>query len=286
VVSHLGGLNQTVDVLVELDRRIREFQSGSRRKIRFTLFADHGNAHLPSRMVDPKRILVDSGVTPLEALPVTPVPGRLEAVPVVHTRVSYAAVHTGGRQDAEIAARTSTHPDIDLSVARLPPAADGAARYGVWRAGKAHAFRRDAAGTILVEDPAAWSWLAVDFSPWRDPTTGAALLPDRDAFEATRAGPYPDLFYRVATAFSDPAARFPADVLLSMPDDVASFGFTVPGAGEVRAAAGFHGSLTRAATLSVLASQAFALPPAVRADDLADMFPAMRGAADPPADTW
>ncbi len=277
VMGHLGGLDQTVDMLVELDRRIREFQNGSRRKIRFTLFADHGNAHIPSRMVDPKQILIDAGVTPIDSIPATPTPGRLEAVPVVHTRVSYAAVHTAGRNDAEIAARTSTHPDVDLSVARLPAAADGTARYGVWRAGKGHSFRRDAAGTITVETPAAWGWLALDFTPWLDATTGAAVFADRDAFEATRTGPYPDIFYRVATAFSDPAAKFPADVLLSMPDDVASFGFTVPGAGEIRAAAGFHGSLTRAATLSVVASQAFNLPAAVRTDDLADMFPAMRG---------
>ncbi len=280
-MSHLGDLEQTVDMLVELDRRIRELQAQSQRPIRFTLFADHGNAHIPSRMVDPRQILLDVGVTPVDAIPATPTPGLIEAVPVVHTRVSYVAIHTGGRNDAAIAARASTHPDIDLAVARLPAADDGTPRFGVWRAGKSYSFRRDAAGTVTVEDPSRWDWLALDGSAWTDAGTGTAVLADREAFEATRTGPYPDLFYRVATAFSNPAAKFPADVLLSMPDDVASEGFSVPGAGDIRAVSGFHGSLTRAATLSVVASQSFALPPAIRSDDLADMFPALRGAADP-----
>ena len=279
VMGHLGNLDQVVDMLVELDRRIRAFQAASRRAIRFTLFADHGNAHVLSKLVDPKQILQESGVTPLDALRATPTAGRLEAVAVVHTRVSYAALHTGGRNNAAIAAQTSKHPDIDLSVTRLADTADGTPRYGVWRQGQAYRFLRDVAGTITVEDPASWSWLGLDFTPWQHPTANVAVLADRDGFDATRTGPYPDIFYRVATAFSNPAAKFPADVLLSMPDDVASFGFTVPGAGDIRAASGFHGSLTRAATLSVLASQSFTLPPAVRSDDLADMFPVMAGAA-------
>jgi hypothetical protein len=275
VMSHLGDLDQTVEMLVELDRRIREFQSASRRPIRFTLFADHGNAHLESRLVDPRDILTDVGVTPVEALAATP-PARLEAVAVVHTRVSYAALHTGGRDVAAIAERTSTHPDVDLAVGKLA-GAGGRQRFGVWRAGRAHTFLRGDDGTVTVEAAASWDWLGLDLGPWTDAATGAATLTDREAFEATRQGPYPDVFYRVATAFSNPAAKYPADVFLSFPDDVAALGYIVPGAGGIRAASGFHGSLTRAATLSVVASQSFSLPPAVRSDDLADMFPALRG---------
>jgi hypothetical protein len=106
-----------------------------------------------------------------------------------------------------------------------------------------------------------------------------ARLTDRQAFDATVSGPYPDIFYRVATAFTHGAARFPADILLSMPDNVASYGFAIPGAvADVRAADGFHGALSRASTLSVVASDSKVLPPAVRSDDLADMFPILRGA--------
>jgi hypothetical protein len=266
IVSHLGGMEQAVAMLVELDRRIRDFQDQHRRTFRFTLFADHGNAHIPSRLVDPRQILRDVGVTPVESLDVTP--RSMQAVAVVHTRVSYAALHAPRAQVAEIAARTSRHPDVDLAVARLGDGGAGPARYGVWRSGVAAYFRRDAAGAVTLEDPAAWAWLRAELP---------GTLTDREAFDATRDGPYPDLFYRVATAFTHPAAQFPADILLSMPDDVASAGETVLGAGEIRAVAGFHGSLTRAATLSVVASQAFIPPAAVRADELADLIPALAG---------
>jgi hypothetical protein len=107
------------------------------------------------------------------------------------------------------------------------------------------------------------------------------VLDDRQALAITQAGPYPDIFYRVATAFTHPAARHPADVIWSMPDHVASRGFEVPGASGVRANAGFHGSLSRGGTLSVLASERHDFPVApgssLRADDLADLLPVLRG---------
>jgi hypothetical protein len=281
VMSHLGDLDQAVEMLVELDRRIRAFQGASRRPIRFTLFSDHGNAHVPSRMVDPRDILTNVGVASVDTLAASS-PSRLEAVAVVHTRVSYAALHTAGRDVAAIAARASTHPDVDLAVGKLPDgeadAGRGRQRFGVWRAGRAHTFMRDGDGTITVDAAASWDWIGVDLGPWRDAVTGRATLSDEDAFEATREGPYPDIFYRVATAFSSPAAQYPADIFLSFPDDVAVVGYIAPGVGEIPAASGFHGSLTRAATLSVVASQSFPLPAAVRSDNLADMFPVMRGA--------
>lgn len=64
-----------------------------------------------------------------------------------------------------------------------------------------------------------------------------------------------------------------------MPDDVASLGFEVPLAGEIRANAGFHGSLSRASTMSVVASEIAALPPAMRSDDLAELFSVLGGGA-------
>jgi hypothetical protein len=226
--------------------------------------------------VDPRKILTEVGVASVDALAAAP-PARLEAVAVVHTRVSYAALHTAGRNVAAIAERASTHPDVELAVGKLADAG-GRQRFGIWRAGRAHAFTRDAGGTITVEDAASWDWLGIDLTPWRDATTGDATLADGDAFEVTREGPYPDIFYRVATAFSNPTTQYPADIFLSFPDDVTVIGYLLPGAGELPAAAGFHGSLTRAATVSVVASQSFSLPPAIRSDDLADMFPALRGA--------
>ena len=63
-----------------------------------------------------------------------------------------------------------------------------------------------------------------------------------------------------------------------MPDDATSFGFTIPGAVvDVHAVDGFHGALSRASTLSIVASDSHPLPSAVRSDDLADLFPVLGG---------
>ena len=63
-----------------------------------------------------------------------------------------------------------------------------------------------------------------------------------------------------------------------MPDDATSFGFTIPGAVvDVHAVDGFHGALSRASTLSIVASDSHPLHAAVRSDDLADLFPVLGG---------
>ena len=301
VIGHEGGLDAAVAMLLEIDRRIREFQADHARPYKFTIFADHGNAHLRSMLVDPREILRAVGVTPVESLGIEVAHGTgpakttattLEAVPVVHVRVNYVALHALRKDVARIAEAVSRDPRIELAVAPLPPGdavarnaapqgADAGAAFAVWRRGEIFTFRRDAAGRIVVDQPDSWTWLGADLRSWRDAGGATATLDDRVAFAVTRNGPYPDLFYRVATAFTHPAARFPADILLSMPDDVASYGFTVPGAADIQAADGFHGSLSRASTMSVVASQTFALPEAVRGDDLADMFPILRGERQP-----
>lgn len=277
VVSHMDSVDQAAWVLVELDRRIREFKAGQRQAFSFVLFADHGNAHIASELVQPRDVLREVGVAPVDALSDDAV---LEAVPVVHVRVNYVALHSAASRAAEIAQRSSGSPRVELAVAPLtadgPP---GTARFGVWRRGQRFAFTRSADGAIVVEDPDHWTWLGVDLGPFTSADRATAQLADREAFALTLPGAYPDLFYRVATAFSNPSARYPANVLWSMPDDVASVGFEVPLAGEIRANAGFHGSLSRASTMSVVASEAGGLPAALRSDDLADLFPVLGGTA-------
>jgi hypothetical protein len=277
VVSHMENVDQAAWVLVELDRRIREFKASQRQQFSFVLFADHGNAHIASELVQPRDVLREVGVEPVDALSTDG--EALQAVPVVHVRVNYVALHTLASRAAEIAERSSGSARVDLAVAPLAAADQaGARRFGIWRRGERFVFARAAGGAITVEDPDRWSWLGVDLDPFVSADRATAQLEDRQAFALTLPGPYPDLFYRVATAFSHPAARYPANVLWSMPDDVASIGFEVPFAGEIRANAGFHGSLSRASTMSVVASEADGLPLAVRSDDLADLFPVLGGA--------
>jgi hypothetical protein len=291
VVSHTEGLDRAAWVLVEIGRRIRDFKAHQRRPFVFTLFADHGNAHLASELVEPRDVLRDVGVAPVDAL--APGDDALEAVPIVHVRVSYVALHTRPARVSEIAARSSQSPFVDLAVAPEPTASDASAsptanannnttttaRFAIWRQGERFTFERDAEGTIIVAEPERWTWLGVDLAPFTLADRQTARLADREAFAATLPGAYPDIFYRVATAFSNPAARYPASLFWSMPDDAASVGFEIPFSGSIRANSGFHGSLTRAATMSVVASEAGGLPPALRSDDLADLFPILAGHA-------
>jgi hypothetical protein len=196
---------------------------------------------------------------------------------VVHVRVTYVSLHTSLALAAEVARRASTHRDVDLAVAALAVEGDqaGARRFGIWRRGEGFFFWRRGDGSIVVEDPARFAALGVSL-PGADRAGGQPLvLSDDEARAATAEGEHPDLFYRVATAFTHPAARFPASVLLSLPEDVASFGFHVPGSGDGVAIDGFHGGLGRGGSVSVLASEAMIPGRSVRADDLLTLFPAL-----------
>jgi hypothetical protein len=263
VISHHGGLARAAQMLGEIDRRIRAFQGRHPGRYTFTLIADHGNAHQVAELIDPRELLRDVGVTPVEALGD---PSALEAIPIVHVRVNFVSVHAAPGQRAEVAARASQHRWVDLTAAPL-----GDDRFAVWKRGQRYAFARTD-GTFIVDDAASWSGLGLKLPV--DPD-GSARLTDQQAFALTVDGPYPDLFHRVATAFTDPIVRFPADVILSLRDDVASFGFHLPGTDDSLAVDGFHGALSRNSSLSVVASQSRALPPAVRADDLRTIFPAL-----------
>ncbi len=278
VLGHKGGLDRAAAVLVELDRRIQAFKARHPGRFRFVLFGDHGNAHVRARLVDPRRILEEVGVAPVTRLGGG---GAIEAVPVVHVRVSYVALHTAPDRAAEVAARASRHRDVELAVARLPGReVDGVphARYGIFSRGRLASFSRRPDGRIRIEDAGPFSALGV----LGGPMDGSSMeLGDAEAFARTADGPYPDLFHRVATAFEHPAARHPADVLLSLPDDVASYGFRISENVDGVAIDGFHGSLSRAASLSVLAAEQRPLPAAVRSDDLRTMFPALGASRSP-----
>lgn len=271
VVSHLGGVDKAVQMLVEIDRRLTALQTRHPGRFQITLFGDHGNAHQRAELVDPRVLLRESGVDSVETLADGP---ALQAIPIVHVRVNFVSVHTHPWVAADVAERTSQHRWVDLSVADLGPgeiAGESVARFGLFRKGRRFAFGRTATGDYLIESPADWRELGLDVGAAAvDPL---ARLNPSQAFERTASGPYPDLLHRVATAFQDRTVAQPPQVILSMPDDVASYGFHLPGGGDKTAVDGFHGALTRGSSVSVLASQARTLPAALRADDLLATFP-------------
>jgi hypothetical protein len=266
VIGHKGGLDKAVGALVEIDRRIQQFRDKHGDRFRFTLLGDHGNAHLQARLIDPRDVMRRAGVQPVERL--ADGEGALQAVPVVHVRVTYVALHTRPDRAAEVAAALSTQPEVELAAADLGAVEiDGqpGRRFALYRAGESFTFVHQSDGHFLVDQPARWAALGLSLPPH---DVRSVRLDAAGAFTAGIDGPYPDLLYRVATGFTHGAVQYPAQVLLSLPDDVASFGFHVPGSGDGVAIDGFHGGLSRGGSVSVLASQSFPVPAAVRSDDL------------------
>lgn len=270
VVSHHGSIDRAARMLVEIDRRIREFKDRHPGRFTFTLVADHGNAHQKAELVDPRELLRQTGIEPVEKLGGTT---GLVAIPIVHVRVNYVALHTRSDQAIEVATRVSRHAWVDLTVTRLTPTGD-LPRFGLFRKGALFAFGRHTDGSLEIEDAPAWSALGIDLRAHTD-AAGVARLGDADALAVTAGSSYPDLFHRVASAFATEVVQFPADVLVSFRDDVASFGFHLPGTDDALSVDGFHGALSRNSSLSVVATETRALPPVIRADDLAALFPAL-----------
>ena len=283
VVSHTGGLTKAVAMLMEIDSRINEFQASHPGRFTFSMFGDHGNAHIQAELVDPRILLEESGIPSVETLFDKP---RLEAVAIVHVRVNFVSLHTHPSQAEEVAKRTSMHRWVDLSAVDLGPTtmtAQEVHRYGVFQKGHLLAFGKRANGDYIVERPDEWdqllrTQLAAMCNTSEDPNcaTNPITLGDRESFERTHNSAYPDPFHRIETGFSDKTAQFPPQVIISMPDNVSSFGFHLPGGGDHASIDGFHGALTRGSSLSVLASQSTLLPSALRAEDLLDTFPALR----------
>ena len=204
VVGHLGGLDQAVAMLVEIDRRIRAFKADHRRPYHFTIFSDHGNAHQRSRLVDPKQILTDVGVRRGRRAHHARVHADdadgdaaggdsppLEAVAVVHVRVNYVAVHAAAATSPRSRRAPRATAYVDLAVARL---ADGDRRRPAVR----HLAAR---GAVHLQprrggDHRRRSTRTLGLAAARLRRVAERRRRDRDArgsaaFEATRGGPLP-----------------------------------------------------------------------------------------------
>jgi hypothetical protein len=275
VIGHMASIDHAVSALVYIDRRIQDFKANHEGRYTFTIFGDHGNTHREAELIDPGKILKDVGVTSVDSLGSEE---TVEAVPVVHVRVSYLSLHTHRSQIPEVARRLSGDYRVDLAVASLERAdSDKPGRYAVYRRGQALTFSRTLDGKIVVDAPEAWAGIGITL-----PTATVPLvIDDIQALELTASGPYPDIFYRVATAFEHPAAANKADIFISFADEFVSIGFHVPGLGDSMSTKGFHGSLTDGSSRAVIASEGRPLPAFLRGDDLLKVLPELASERTP-----
>jgi hypothetical protein len=272
-----------VSVLQTLSERMHEFQeSHPERPITFTLLTDHGVDHIEKPLAHVLATTAEVAATGVRTVR-SVAEGRQGPQPwgivVEHTRTTYMAVHTEDAQADEVARRISTNPRFDLVVSRAvavegEPMPASWPRVSIWKDGaKVAGFAFDADLDVY--------WLARGFD-------GAALDvtlqtgPDAHApfsddalFAATVGKAYPDVFFRARTALEPISVVHAAQVVASLEDDYVCLGFDAPGFGSA-GTAGSHGSLGRAASEGILATQDRVLPPYTRSDNVLALFPALR----------
>lgn len=284
-MGHMLPEADSLAAVMEIDRRIRAFKRAHpKQTYLFTLISDHGQNFTPCAtnncLVRFQEEMPSLGLTPVTSLREQAAPGTVAAIPIIHTRVSYLALHCRDEDTEEVARRASGASAIDLAVSHIAPIVEATSGvpmvwYGVWKAGVLILRFGHAAATDTYVIDRASDFAALDIA-WTDVTTGFANYDDEQLFALTSATAYPDFFYRVRTGLSAVGVRYPAQVLLSFASPNASIGFEVPGGANAIAAQSFHGSLARADTLGVLLTEERDLPALVRGDTALDLVPVFR----------
>jgi hypothetical protein len=273
VLGHIATPEDCIRMTLMLAERIEQFRKAHPERIfHFTLFSDHGMdfSGIPAaRLLDFNEELPKVGVVPVRSLRDHGPAGGVYAIPIVHTRVSYLALHSHEEQAAEVALRVSGMECVDFAAGPLdtprdaPPSSQW---YGVWALGRlAVSFGYIAAtSTWLLPEGGEYARFGIHAGPGQ--------VRDEDLFDATRHGKYPDLLYRLRTALSTLGVENPAQVLVSFRTGWGSVGFHLPG-GLDAFAGGSHGAADDVSSLGVLLSDERDLPDAVRADSLLTLFP-------------
>lgn len=285
----LGHMRTSADVartLMSLSKRIKQFRAEHpNRRIHFTLFSDHGMdfIHVQNdRFIDFASELPKVGIDVVDHLKNQPSQSKPFAIPIMHTRVTYMALHTLPEFVEEISGRVTSLPSVDLALHRLrtpPTTPQGASHpldwYAIWADRKMAVYFGFDPETDEYYLPAGQDYARVGFQVSFETDEEFKVMTDDELFEATKMGSYPDLFYRTRTSLTTVSLEYPADVLISFRPTYASLGFKVPGANDI-ASAGFHGAMEELGTAGVLLSNERSLPDAVRSDTLLELFPRIK----------
>lgn len=283
VIGHIRSGDDVVEALVALSERIEKFKRQHReRTFVFTLFGDHGIdgvAKPPEAVVDFRDQLEEAGVATVESFEDADKVDGPSAVAILHTRVTYVALHVREQWVAEVARRASTCAAADLVFARGAPRPgypEGLAWVSVWREGNLVASFAYEAATDSYWLPGEVDWAALDLPVTFAPGASYGVFSDEALFALSLDRTYPDFFFRARTAFEPISVEFPADVLVSYRHPFMSVGYQVPisSANEV-GTAGSHGAMDRLGSMGALLSEERELPPAVRSDNLLELFPSL-----------
>jgi hypothetical protein len=305
VLGHMQSCGDVSNALKMLAQRIDKFRyKHPERNIHFTILSDHG--------MDFKKVTSDHfvkmsdelprvGIKSVETLADHPLEEGPVAIPIMHTRVSYIALHTHPEQAEAVGKAVARLPSVDMTITKLAtpprdPHAQGALEwYGIWTADNRIDAQSDASVSPTQVAPSGKLAVYFGFDPQTneyylpsgmdyakldvtgltfDPALDFKIMKDTDVFALTKNSRYPDLFYRTRTSLSSVSVQYPADVMVSFKLGYASLGFTF-GKDDI-ASAGFHGAMDELGSLGTLLTTERELPDAVRADNFLEMFPHMK----------
>ncbi|WP_395823934.1 alkaline phosphatase family protein [Archangium minus] len=284
VIGHMLSEEDFVDVLVALSERIQEFKRRHpERTFVFTLFGDHGMDSVrkpPPYVMDLRNQLRTVGITPVDTFGQADAVGGPAAVAVLHTRVTYVALHARPQWAMEVARRASTAPAADLVIARGVSPGSGYPEdlewVDAWREGALAARFGYQRSTDTYWLPANMNWAALDLPVTFEPGAESGVFSDETLFAATAERTYPDFFFRARTSLEPISVEFPADALVSLRDPYMSEGFRVPlVGGSDLASAASHGAMHGKGSVSALLTEERSLPATVRSDTLLELFPSL-----------
>jgi hypothetical protein len=273
VMGHVATPDDCTEMLLMLADRIEEFRAAHpERKLHFTLVSDHGmDQEGGAKLIDFWEELPKVGVNAVHSLADHDPSNEIYAIPIVHTRVSYVALHTDESLIPEVGRRVSTLESVDFAAGRLPPA-EGASWYGLWSEGRLVASFGYVPRTSSYLLPSEGDYARVGISLTFPPGERSKVLRDEELFALTKDGKYPDLFYRVRTALTNVGVLYPSDLLVSFRPHRISIGFRLPGGVDTFAGRS-HGAADSISTLGVLVTEEREIPDAVRADGFLGLFP-------------
>jgi hypothetical protein len=284
VMGHMQTHDEVVAGLKKLWRRIHEFKRNHpERTFVFTLLSDHGMDFIPAEskhLLDFDDELRDLDITPVKHLADGRDKGGLYALPIIHTRVSYLALHTDAPIAQEVARRCSTHHGVDLVISAADPD-DGldpehTLRWtALWDDGSQLLRFAHDAGSDTYYLPRDADYARLELAPVLGPEAYTAFT-DEDLFAATATTEYPDLFYRARTSLAAVGVKYPAQVLISFRRPYASAGFKLPGGANEIASEGFHGALDAKSSNGILLTEERELPAFVRSENVLRLLPSLR----------
>lgn len=291
VMGHMHDPMDSTDALVTLSKRIDSFKAAHPEKtFHFTLFSDHGMDFIPvqkENLIEFDKEMSKVGINPVTSLIEHDPSKELYAIPIVHTRVTYIALHTHESIREEVAGRSSSIASVDLAISKIksqdkavegsgaPGVADLNDWYGIWADGKLSVAFGFNPKTNLYTLPRGQDYSRIDQKITFAEGEESKLMTDEELFAMSKNSTYPDVFFRARTSLAPIGAEYPADIMISFRAGFVSVGFRVPGKEDI-ATASFHGAMSDLGSTGILLSTEREIPDAVRSDTLLDLFPKLK----------